>query len=94
MSTPFNTPVSAPIPSEDIVAKKFDACVADLIVKTGVGFSVGVALSVIVFKRRTWPVALATGFGIGQAYQNCDRSFNPYNVPGSKVLAAENVKRI
>lgn len=96
---------------------------ADLVVKTGVGLSVGVALSVILFKRRTWPVALATGFGMGQACwssphntcesgsaaavlltlvhlvrprftdQNCDRSFNPYNVPGTRALGAADVKR-
>ncbi|KAL7415769.1 DUF543-domain-containing protein [Mrakia frigida] len=84
----------SPIASEDIVAKKFDACLADVVVKTGVGFSVGVLLSVVLFKRRTWPVALSTGFGLGQAYQNCDRSFNPYSVPGTKVLESKSVKQL
>ncbi|KAJ9118071.1 hypothetical protein QFC24_006343 [Naganishia onofrii] len=47
----------ASIPSEDIVARK----VADFIVNTGIGFSVGVVSSVLLFRRRGWPVALSTG---------------------------------
>ncbi|KAJ3511449.1 hypothetical protein NMY22_g15644 [Coprinellus aureogranulatus] len=72
MSTP-----SKPTSSEDIIGQKYDRCLADLIVKAGVGFGAGVVGSVILFKRRTWPIALGTGFGAGAAYADCDRSFNP-----------------
>lgn len=34
---------------------------------------------------RTWPIALSTGFGIGAAYADCDRSFNPARVPGTRL---------
>lgn len=34
---------------------------------------------------RTWPVALSTGFGLGAAYADCDRSFNPARVPGTRL---------
>ncbi|KAG1818786.1 hypothetical protein EV424DRAFT_1540002 [Suillus variegatus] len=73
--------------SENIVSQKYDRCLADLLVKAGVGFSVGVVASVIVFRRRTWPIALSTGFGIGAAYADCDRSFNPARVSGTRIIS-------
>lgn len=36
---------------------------------------------------RTWPIALSTGFGAGAAYADCDRSFNPARIPGTRVLS-------
>ena len=86
---------------------------------SGIGFSVGVVASVILFRRalytscamfiiltdstslvifllqlfqlsswtgRTWPIALSTGFGLGSAYADCDRSFNPARVSGTRVV--------
>ncbi|KZV67669.1 DUF543-domain-containing protein [Peniophora sp. CONT] len=85
---------SAPKPpsSEDIVSQKYDRCMADLLVKSGIGFGVGVVASVILFRRRGWPVALSTGFGGGMAYADCDRSFNPARIQGVRVLAQEELK--
>ncbi|KAF9460433.1 hypothetical protein BDZ94DRAFT_1266245 [Collybia nuda] len=77
---------SKPASSEDIIGQKYDRCLADLLVKTGVGFSAGVVASVILFRRRTWPIALATGFGAGAAYADCDRSFNPARIPGTRII--------
>lgn len=37
------------------------------------------------FIGRTWPIALSTGFGMGTAYADCDRSFNPARVPGTRL---------
>jgi len=68
------------------VAQKYDRCLADLLVKSGIGFSVGVIASVILFRRRAWPIALSTGFGAGAAYADCDRSFNPARIPGVRVV--------
>ncbi|TBU30416.1 hypothetical protein BD311DRAFT_754836 [Dichomitus squalens] len=82
-----------PTSSENIVAQKFDRCLADLIVKSGVGFSAGVIASVILFRRRAWPVALGTGFGAGAAYADCDRSFNPARIPGTRVIPATEAKK-
>ncbi|KAG2076346.1 DUF543-domain-containing protein [Suillus decipiens] len=73
--------------SENIVSQKYDRCLADLLVKAGVGFSVGVVASVILFRRRTWPIALSTGFGMGAAYADCDRSFNPARVSGTRIIS-------
>ncbi|KAG9308345.1 hypothetical protein JVU11DRAFT_12111 [Chiua virens] len=78
--------MSQPTSSENIVSQKYDRCLADLLVKTGVGFGVGVVASVILFRRRTWPIALSTGFGMGAAYADCDRSFNPARVPGTRII--------
>ncbi|KAH9968191.1 hypothetical protein BC827DRAFT_1170919 [Russula dissimulans] len=75
-----------PASSEDIVAQKYDRCLADLIVKSGIGLSVGVVASVLLFRRRAWPIALSTGFGAGAAYADCDRSFNPARISGVRVL--------
>ncbi|OBZ76450.1 MICOS complex subunit mic10 [Grifola frondosa] len=112
---------SNPTSSENIVSQKYDRCLADLLVKSGVGFSAGVIASVILFRRecpslflntthtllyprhlhlsdvsttdtrtygagRAWPVALGTGFGMGAAYADCDRSFNPARIPGTRVI--------
>ncbi|KIK96886.1 hypothetical protein PAXRUDRAFT_825484 [Paxillus rubicundulus Ve08.2h10] len=78
--------MSKPTSSENIVSQKYDRCLADLLVKAGVGFGVGVVASVILFRRRTWPIALSTGFGMGAAYADCDRSFNPARVPGTRII--------
>ncbi|KAF9652256.1 DUF543-domain-containing protein [Thelephora ganbajun] len=84
----MSSPSPKPTSSEDIISQKYDRCVADLLVKTGIGFGIGVVASVILFKRRTWPVALSTGFGAGTAYADCDRSFNPARIPGTRILPA------
>jgi len=75
-----------PTSSENIVSQKYDRCLADLLVKAGVGFSVGVIASVVLFRRRAWPVGLSTGFGLGAAYADCDRSFNPARIPGTRII--------
>jgi len=77
---------SKPTSSENIVSQKYDRCLADLVVKAGVGFSAGIVLSVILFRRRAWPVGLTTGFGLGAAYADCDRSFNPARIPGTRII--------
>ncbi|KAK0499933.1 hypothetical protein EDD18DRAFT_808046 [Armillaria luteobubalina] len=78
-----------PVSSEDILGQKYDRCLADLLVKAGVGFSVGVVASVILFRRRTWPIAISTGFGAGAAYADCDRSFNPARIPGTRIITSK-----
>ncbi|KOS14809.1 hypothetical protein Malapachy_1038 [Malassezia pachydermatis] len=81
--------------SEDVLNKKvctlcdlpqMDLCLSNTIVKTGIGFSAGVVLSVLFLRRRSWPVWLGTGFGLGAGYTDCERSFNPVSVPGVRIL--------
>ncbi|WFC94287.1 Mitochondrial inner membrane organizing system component [Malassezia brasiliensis] len=85
---------SGHLASEEVLNKKLDLCISNAIVKTGIGFSAGVVLSVVLLKRRSWPVWLGTGFGLGAGYTDCERSFNPVAVPGVRVIpssAAANV---
>ncbi|UZJ55939.1 hypothetical protein CBS101457_005259 [Exobasidium rhododendri] len=80
-------PESGPkISSEDIISQKTDLCISNAIVKTGIGFSSGVILSVLLFKRRSFPVWLGTGFGLGSGWTDCERSFNPVAIPGVRIL--------
>lgn len=76
------------ISSEDVLNQKIDLCLSNTIVKTGIGFSAGVVLSVLLLRRRTWPVWLGTGFGLGAGYTDCERSFNPVAVPGVRLVPA------
>ncbi|PWN28805.1 DUF543-domain-containing protein [Jaminaea rosea] len=69
-----------------MIARKTDLCISNAIVKTGIGFGTGVVLSVLLFRRRAFPVWLGTGFGMGSAYTDCERSFNPYSAPGLRIL--------
>ncbi|KZV92218.1 DUF543-domain-containing protein [Exidia glandulosa HHB12029] len=85
-STAPAPPTASASTPQDIVGQKFDRCLADHIVKAGLGFSAGVVLSVLLFKRRAWPISLSTGIGLGMAYADCDRSFNPTRVPGLRVV--------
>jgi inner membrane organizing system protein 1 len=73
-------------PSEEILNEKWDLCLSNLLVKTGIGLSIGIVASVLLFKRRTWPISLTTGFGIGVAYADCQRTFNPIDLPGVRVV--------
>ncbi|KAF3856348.1 hypothetical protein F7725_017071 [Dissostichus mawsoni] len=50
------------------------------------GLGLGVLFSVVLFKRRTWPVSLGSGLGLGMGYANCQHDLrSPYLVHGSMV---------
>ncbi|CAG8648420.1 6418_t:CDS:2 [Funneliformis caledonium] len=72
--------------SEDILNKKWDLCLSNLLVKSGIGLSVGIVASALIFKKKSWPIAMSTGFGIGVAYADCQRTFNPTAIPGVKII--------
>ncbi|KAG5519666.1 hypothetical protein PMAC_001822 [Pneumocystis sp. 'macacae'] len=71
--------------SEDIFNEKWDLCLSNAVIKAGVGLGGGIVASVCLFKRKMWPVTLGFGFGLGKAYSDCDRYFNPYSIPGIQV---------
>uniref|UniRef100_UPI0037E7970D MICOS complex subunit Mic10-like n=1 Tax=Semicossyphus pulcher TaxID=241346 RepID=UPI0037E7970D len=63
--------------------RKWDRCLADTVVKTVTGLGVGVVFSVLLFKRRTWPVSFGSGLGLGMGYANCQHDFrSPYLIHG------------
>lgn len=61
--------------SDKILNEKWDAAISNGIVKTGLGFGVGVVASVLLFRRRAFPVWLGTGFGAGRAWAEGDALF-------------------
>nr|BAN20475.1 unkown protein [Riptortus pedestris] len=58
---------------EDELGRRWDKCIADGVIKLGGGIAVGAISSLILFKRRSWPIILGSGFGIGLAYGHCER---------------------
>eukprot|EP00794_Sanderia_malayensis_P015306 gene15306-16883_t len=61
--------------SEDEVGEKVDRCVTDSLVKTGAGAALGIVFSLLIFKRKPWPIAFGTGTGFGMALSNCQHEF-------------------
>ncbi|XP_029435058.1 MICOS complex subunit MIC10 isoform X2 [Rhinatrema bivittatum] len=79
--------------SENEHGKKWDRCMADATIKLGAGLGLGIVFSVFFFKRRTWPITLASGMGLGMAYSNCQNDFkSPYILHG-KFVKVEPGKR-
>lgn len=62
-------------PNKSILNDKWDVVLSNLLVKSGLGFGVGVVASVLVFKRRAFPVWLGIGFGLGRGYAEGDAIF-------------------
>ena len=65
---------------------QWDKSIANLIIKTSTGITIGIAFSLLVFKRigsiyvgKAWPIALTTGFGAGMAYAESTKSFSIWN---------------
>ncbi|CAH1759947.1 20085_t:CDS:10 [Entrophospora sp. SA101] len=69
------------IPSENTLDEKWDHCLSNLLVKTGIGLGVGIVASALIFRKKSWPITLSTGFGAGVAYAECQRIFNPIALP-------------
>jgi len=67
--------------SEDVLGVKWDRCLADTGIKMLGGLTVGTAFSLLLFKRKMWPVTFGLGSGFGMGYSNCEHEFNePYMV--------------
>ncbi|CAO3670295.1 unnamed protein product [Rhizopus microsporus] len=75
-------------PSEEILSQKWDCAISNFVVKTGLGLSVGI-VALHYYSRRTWPIAISTGWGFGVAYADAQRIFHPSNVPGAKFEKEE-----
>jgi inner membrane organizing system protein 1 len=48
------------------------------------GFTVGAILSLVLFKRRSWPIVFGLGSGFGMAFSNCQNELNAMVVKKSK----------
>jgi len=80
----------AGVKSEDELGMKLDRALVDTGVKMLGGLAVGSVFSLVLFKRRMWPITFGLGSGFGMGYNNCERDFNePYMVHVSKLKKVE-----
>merc|ERR550525_973899 len=86
----FRIRIMAGVRSEDELGIKWDRCLADTGVKLLGGLTVGTVFSLVLFKRRMWPITFGMGAGFGMGYNNCERDINePYMVHISKLKKVE-----
>ena len=62
--------------SEDVLGEKWDKCIVDTGIKLAGGLAVGSVFSLLLFKRRAWPIVFGLGSGFGMGYKNCENEFN------------------
>lgn len=55
-----------------ILYQQWDHCMSTLLIRSTLGASFGIIFSVLLFKRRAWPVFTGLGFGAGRAWEECD----------------------
>ena len=79
MSSIENISASKPMQvtkSEDVLGEKWDKCLVDTGIKLAGGLAIGSIFSLLLFKRRPWPLVFGLGSGFGMGYQNCQIEFN------------------
>ncbi|XP_075152807.1 MICOS complex subunit Mic10-like [Haematobia irritans] len=62
--------------TEDEFGKKIDRCITDMGIKSASGLAIGAVLSLLIFKRKAWPIIMGTGFGAGVSYRTCEKDLN------------------
>jgi inner membrane organizing system protein 1 len=60
---------SEQIRAEEIIPQKWERCTANLLVNSGFGLATGIVASVVLFRRRFWPIPLSVGFAAGKDTQ-------------------------
>ncbi|WPH02359.1 DUF543-domain-containing protein [Acrodontium crateriforme] len=89
-TNPAAAPVRSARPmSEALLNEKWDHCLSTLLIRSTIGAGFGVIFSVLLFKRRAFPVWAGLGFGAGRAWEECDSSFKRASAPsrdGLRVL--------
>ncbi|KAG7193795.1 Mitochondrial inner membrane organizing system component [Scheffersomyces spartinae] len=63
------------VPSQNLLNDKWDVVLSNALIKTGLGLGGGVLASIILFKRRAFPVWIGVGFGLGRGYAEGDAIF-------------------
>ena len=59
--------------SEDMHSRAFDRFVANAVIKTGYGFGIGALSSLLIFRRRLFPIYLGIGIGFGFALSDYNK---------------------
>lgn len=79
-----------------IYVAQWDHCLSTLLIRSTLGASFGIIFSVLLFKRRSWPVFTGLGFGAGRAWEECDsvRVFHSlYDQHDSPISCARQVQK-
>ena len=82
--------------SEEELGAKWDKCLQDMLIKLGSGVGLGIVFSVVLFKRRPWPVIFGSGTGFGMAYANCQHEFQSpfFNLSRNSVIKVSDPKLV
>merc|ERR1712098_794948 len=67
---------TAVVRSEDVLGQKWDKCLVDSSIKLGTGLVIGSVFSLLLFKRKMWPITFGLGAGFGMGYANCQNDIN------------------
>jgi inner membrane organizing system protein 1 len=62
--------------AEDVLGEKWDRCLVDTGIKMTSGLAIGAVFSLVMFRRRAWPIIFGLGSGFGMGYANCENAFN------------------
>lgn len=61
------------VKTEDIHPRLWERFVANTLIKTGYGLSLGAIFSLFLLKRKAWPVVFGTGTGVGFALSDYNK---------------------
>ncbi|KAI3654410.1 hypothetical protein MP228_001129 [Amoeboaphelidium protococcarum] len=75
-STPSTTTTEKQLVNKNQVQRAYDIFIAKSIVNGGIGLGVGLVSSVLLFRRRFFPIPLALGFSLGMAYEELRRNLS------------------
>ncbi|XP_048752267.1 MICOS complex subunit Mic10-like [Ostrea edulis] len=78
--------MASKVRSEDEYGGKVNRAIVDTGVKMATGLLVGGVFSLVLLKRRTWPVAFGVGTGFGMGYSNAENDFQNKNAALLKRL--------
>ncbi|CAG2120874.1 unnamed protein product, partial [Medioppia subpectinata] len=53
--------------SEDQMGRQWDKFISNSVLKMGTGLAVGSVFSLLIFRRRLWPIIFGSGIGLGFA---------------------------
>lgn len=82
----------SPQRSEDVIGAKWDKCISNTLLKFGGGLAVGAVASLLLFKRRSWPIVFGAGAGFGMGYNNCQHLLDePYLVKPEKITIVKKI---
>ncbi|CAG2164209.1 unnamed protein product [Oppiella nova] len=65
--------------SEDQLGRQWDKFISNSVLKMGTGVIIGSVFSLLVFRRRVWPLVFGSGIGLGFASNQLQTDLNQLN---------------